>query len=348
MNPELKEFIFAFLRDRGYDPEGVRSDRLQGDGSTRIFWRITVPSVESSIIAMANPPTNEASRRENFAYVRIGTHLREKGIPIPEIYRYDLEQGWVIMADMGRTSLQELVRTKQDPLPTYEKVLEHLFRMQIEGAKGLDPAWCCQSQRYDRGVMRRFEADYFRDAFLSNYLGLKKEWPELEAPFNHLAETGSRAKSGFFLHRDFQSRNILISKGAIGIVDWQGGRLGPLGYDLASLLFDPYTALPHTERNELYQCYLLLVKEHNAGWIDSFERYFPYLAIQRNLQILGAFSHLTKKMHKPYFEEYIPPALRTLHYLLHQVSDRELSPLRELVKDLQCDKKSLDTSGRAV
>jgi aminoglycoside/choline kinase family phosphotransferase len=348
MDHEIKEFIFAFLRQTGEEVEGARFDRLQGDGSTRAFWRITMPNLELSLIVMANPPIDVKSRRENLAYMMIGKHLRVKGVPIPEIYCYEPERGWFIMEDMGHTSLQEVVYSNKDPLPNYEKVLGHLFRMQIEGAKDFDTAWCCQTERYDHDVMRRNEADYFRDAFLSKYIGIKREWTELETSFNHLAGTASKADSRFFLHRDFQSRNILVSEGNIGIVDWQGGRLGPLGYDLASLLIDPYTGLSPRQRNKLYQSYLLLVKEHDAGWADSLERYFPYLAIQRNLQILGAFSYLTLVMHKRYFESYIPAALRTLYDLLYQVNDRELSPLRELVKDLQAHDKSLDTPGGSV
>ena len=348
MHPLTKNFIFAFLSDKGCDTDGVEFQALKGDGSTRTFWRITVPSLESSIIAMANPPTNEASTRENFSYVMLGKHLRDKGVPVPEIYQYDLEHGWFIMEDMGHISLQDLVCSREDPLPVYENVLAHLFQMQIQGANDFNPAWCCNTERYDSTVMRRYEADYFRDAFLYNYLGLKKDWPELETPFNHLAETASQADTDFFLHRDFQSRNIMISNGAIGIVDWQGGRLGPLGYDLASLLIDPYTALSNARRNKLYQTYLLMLKEHNAGWFDSFERYFPYLAVQRNLQILGAFSYLTKEMKKSYFEDYIPNSLETLGHLLHQLRDRELSPLKELIKDLNRNKKSLDTSEGGV
>jgi aminoglycoside/choline kinase family phosphotransferase len=181
--------------------------------------------------------------------------------------------------------------------------------------------------------MIKYEANYFRDAFLHLYLGLKSEWPELEVTFNHLAEMASRADSNFLLHRDFQSRNIMISDGKIGIIDWQGARLGPLGYDLASLLIDPYVDLPHQDKNTIFEQYLLLIKEHNAAWIESFKRYYPYLAIQRNLQILGAFSYLTKTMEKPYFETYIPAALRTLGDLLHEVNDTELAPLRNLLKD---------------
>jgi len=344
MSPDLEKFILDFLKERGQASEGLSFQSLPGDGSKRVFWRITLPFPKFCLIAMANPPIDNPTRRENLAYVMIGNHLHRKRIPIPEIYRYDLKRGWFIMEDMGQTNLQDLVSSNNDPVPIYEEVLGHLFRLQIEGAKDFDPSWCCQTERYDRTVMRPYEAVYFREAFLHLYLGLKKEWPELEATFDHLAETACKADSHFFLHRDFQSRNIIISKGNIGIIDWQGGRLGPLGYDLASLLIDPYTDLPPQQRNEIFQRYLLLIKEHNVGWIEPFKRYFPYLAIQRNLQILGAFSYLTKVRNKQYFEAYLPTALKTLNDLLHQVNDPLLSPLRHVLSDL-LSRKNPDRSG---
>ncbi|MBW1851078.1 MAG: phosphotransferase, partial [Deltaproteobacteria bacterium] len=235
----------------------------------------------------------------------------------------------------------DMVSSSDNPLPLYEKVLEHLFRLQIECAIDFDLTWCCQTQRYDRTVMRQYESNYFREAFLCNYLGLKKEWPELEAPFDHLAEIASKASSRFFLHRDFQSRNIIISKGNIGIIDWQGGRLGPLGYDLASLIIDPYTNLSPQYRSLVFKSYLRLVREYNTTWIEPFKRYYTYLAIQRNLQILGAFSYLTRIQKKGFFEAYIPAALRGLHELLIQVNDPRLSPLKCIVDDIQGSTKSL-------
>ena len=336
---DLEKIIHTFLRDKGIPPERLKIGRLCGDGSSRVFWRINTLHKSPDLIVMTNPPTDLSSKRENFAYLMIGKHLRQKGVRVPEIFRQDLKQGWFIMEDMGQANLQDLVRSLNDPLPVYEQMLEHLFRLQIEGANGFDTKWCCQTERYDFRVMRSYEADYFRDAFLCGYLGLKREWPELEGPFNHLAANAVRVNSDFFVHRDFQSRNIMISKGEIGIIDWQGGRLGPLGYDLASLIFDPYTELSAQQRDHIYQCYLGLLKAHDAGWIKSFIRYFPYLAIQRNLQILGAFSYLTRVKGKTYFEAYISPALTTLHYLLQQTDDPELSPLSHLISDLRGQKR---------
>ncbi|MCP4577534.1 MAG: phosphotransferase [Deltaproteobacteria bacterium] len=335
MSPDLKKYIQLFLKDGGRTSEGLDLLPLPGDGSRRVFWRFTLPASGDGFIAMSNSPVDDFTMRENQAYVMIGKHLHKKNIPVPEIFQYDLDQGWFIMEDLGQTNLQDLALSGNDPLPVYEKILELLFRLQIEGAGDFDPSWCCQTWQYDHTVMRRYESDYFKEAFLCRYLGLKKEWPQLEASFDHLAETASRADSRFFLHRDFQSRNIMVSNGTIGIIDWQGARLGPLCYDLASLLIDPYTELSPQQRRDLLQSYLLLMRKHNAGWIDSFKRYFPYLAIQRNLQILGAFSYLTKVRKKQYFEAYIPAALKTLRELLLEASDPELSPLRDIVDKLQ-------------
>jgi aminoglycoside/choline kinase family phosphotransferase len=334
INPRLVAFIESWLREEGRLFEGFEAQRLPGDGSERTFWRISVSPSERSVIAMENRPVRDFSRRENLAYLRIGKHLSDKGLPLPKIYRHDLDRGWFIMEDLGDTNLQDVASGQKNRHTLYEKITEILIRLQIEGSEGFDPAWTCQTETYDRVVMRRYESDYFKNAFLGDYLGLKNDLPELERCFDHLADTASKAESRFFLHRDFQSRNIIISGGRIGILDWQGGRMGPLAYDLASLLIDPYIGLSADEKNHVYENYLGLVREQEPRWVYSVENYFPYLAIQRNLQILGAFSFLSKEKGKTYFEAYMPPALRSLISLLEELNDRRLSPLQHLCRSL--------------
>lgn len=347
MNPGLKAAIRMWMKDKGHAPEEATFHRLAGDGSRRIFWRISAQEPGASLIAMSNPPNDPAVRRENLAYLNIGKHLRQKGIPVAEIYRYDLTSGWFIMEDLGHINLQDAASSEDETATLYEKVIDRLFRLQMDGAEGFDPSWCCQTGHYDRTVMLRYEADYFKSAFLGRYLGLTSDRPNLDPCFRHLAETASRADAGFFLHRDFQSRNIMISNGNIGFVDWQGGRLGPLAYDLASLIIDPYTRLSPAQQKTIYDRYLDLIKGHNPTGAGAFEKYYPYLAIQRNLQILGAFSYLTQVMNKAYFETYIPAALHTLNGLLDQVRGREISPLRDLVAELTSHQKILDILERA-
>ncbi len=326
----LGAFLADSLRALGHGGADYRLLPLAGDGSARRFWRVLIPGRETSYVAMQNEPRDLKRDRENRAYLLIGRHLLNRGIPVPEIYRADLSSGLFVMQDLGDENLQE-ASEKGDRLLLYREVLRVLIRMQVEGSEGFDPRWTCQTERYDRSVMGPYEAEYFEEAFLGRYLGLKSRWPELETSFDFIAEEASRPASGFFLHRDFQSRNIMISGAGIGIIDWQGGRLGPLGYDLASLIIDPYTALSPGEQDEFYRTYVTILRDLEPSWVNPFEDSFHYLAIQRNLQILGAFSHLSKVVGKTYFEAYIPRAVETLQGLLEKVPGKRLAPLRELV-----------------
>jgi N-acetylmuramate 1-kinase len=342
VNPDLKRAVMGFVKDRGYPADDVRIERLAGDGSRRVFWRVATDEPSVSFIAMANPPDDPALRCENDAYLKINRHLCQKGVPVPRIYQYDLASGWFIMADLGTIHLCDAAASADDPLSLYKQVVTQLFHMQTEGAVGFNPAWCCQTGRYDRSVMLPCEAHYFRDAFLTCYLGMAGDHWDLDRAFHCLVGKACEADSRFFLHRDFQSRNIMLCEGRIGFVDWQGARLGPLGYDVASLVIDPYTRLSAAERDAVYRHYLALVRERHPDWLDNVVATYPYLAVQRNMQILGAFSHLTQVVGKTYFETYIPDALRTLHSLLNGIADPGISRLRDLTEDLLSHKKILD------
>jgi hypothetical protein len=183
--------------------------------------------------------------------------------------------------------------------------------------------------------MEKFESEYFLTYFLKGLLGMQQGLSELPAAFQHLSGQGARAEDDFFLHRDFQSRNLIVNGDRIGVVDWQGGRLGPLQYDLASLLIDPYVELTKEEQADLFDYYLSLLERRLPGASFSFTTYYPYLAIQRNLQILGAFSYLSKIRGKTKFLEYVSPSLRSLARLLQELDDPRLYPLRAMVHAIQ-------------
>jgi aminoglycoside/choline kinase family phosphotransferase len=166
---------------------------------------------------------------------------------------------------------------------------------------------------------------------LQGLLGLKQDLSQLISSFEHLSYRASLADNNFFLHRDFQSRNLIIKRDKIGVIDWQGARLGPLQYDLASLLIDPYVGLTKDEQMVLYDYYLTVLEKYLPRISPSFTEHYPYLAIQRNLQILGAFSYLSKIQGKKRFLAYVSPALRSLDVLLAELDDPELNPLKSLI-----------------
>jgi len=326
---DLEQFVKSYIDDTFLDNKEFQWTRLPGDGSTRIFYRLS--NTQGTFIVMANPPVEGNAEKENISYLKIGKHLYGKGVPVACFYRYDLDHGWFIMEDLGQEHLQEVAISSHDCTGIYKRVIELLIKMQLEGREDFDPEWCYQTERYDRSVMERFESGYFLTYFLKGLLGLGHDLSGLQRSFEHLANRASLADSSFFLHRDFQSRNLIIKGDKIGVVDWQGGRLGPLQYDLASLLIDPYVGLKADHRMVLYDYYLKLLEKRLPGVSGSFTSHYPYLAIQRNLQILGAFSFLSKIQGKNRFLAYVSPALRSLRGLLEQLDDPELSPLKGLI-----------------
>lgn len=346
MDSPLHRFIGSFLENRGLSPEEFDLFPLTGDGSDRRFSRIGACGPDLSFILMENPPVNGYRKRENSAYLRIGGHLFKRGLPVPEIYVHDLHHGWFILEDLGDENLQKKAGSRENRIPLYEKAIDTLFRLQIEGAPGFDTNWCSQTAVYDEYVMRHYEAEYFMESFLIEYLGMEIDRRGLESTFDYVRSVALMADNRHFMHRDFQSRNIMVLDDRMGIIDWQGGRLGPLPYDLASLLIDPYVGLSEKEKNHLYKQYVSLLKGYKSEWIDPFQRSYPFLAIQRNFQILGAYAFLTRTRGKGYFEKYIQPALLSLHALIDELADPNLSPLYDLVEHLLSVVLPLDDTHR--
>ncbi len=139
----------------------------------------------------------------------------------------------------------------------------------------------------------------------------------------------------FFLHRDFQSRNIMVlADGSFRIIDYQGGRFGPLAYDLASLLIDPYVSLSPALQQKLFDYYGLQLEEKFGLDTGLLRASYAQLACLRNMQILGAFSFLLLKKGKVFFEQFIPAALMALDRRLQEEWASDLPALRELVKTL--------------
>jgi len=336
----LQGFVKSYQDDTESGSKESNWTKLPADGSKRIFYRVS--NEKGSFIVMANPPAERNAEKENLSYLNIGKHLFSKGIPVPCIYRYDLEHGWFIIEDLGEQNLQEIAINPDGRITIYKKVIELLIEIQLKGREGFNPKWCYHTKRYDRFIMEKFESDYFLKYFLQGLLSLKQDLSQLRSSFNHLSYRASLADNDFVLHRDFQSRNLIIKHDKIGVIDWQGARLGPLQYDLASLLIDPYVGLTKDERIVLYDYYLRVLEKYLPRISPSFMEYYPYLAIQRNLQILGAFSYLSKIQGKKRFLAYISPALRSLDVLLAELDDPELNPLKSLIRKIYKKEKSAE------
>jgi len=327
--------LYELLECNYLPPSDRRSiEKLGGDGSSRVFFRISQPGAPS-LVAVFPDTFHPRGKEEAMAAYRIGRHLHSCSVPVPKIYDFDAESGVILFEDLGNIHLQHRVQEEPGKLIFwYEKVLDALLCLQISSRPDFPLKSCWDTPRYDRQLMLERESGYFTQAFCRDFLG-KEIPPGLTAEFEDLAGQAARQPADFVLHRDFQSRNIMVHEGEIWIIDFQGARLGPLGYDLASLLIDPYVGLSAADQEQLLDYYL----GRAASRID-FDRgdflvgYYS-LALQRNLQILGAFAFLSAKKGRHFFRKFIKPALCSLDHLLHHYVDRDYSVLARLVSKIK-------------
>jgi len=324
-------------------PSGAPSatESLAGDGSNRRFWRLSFSGGEKAIL-VAPESMQEKCLREAAAVWWIGRHLRSRGVPVPELYGYEPGSGILLLEDLGGVHLHRLAREtdfgREESVfrlrGQYHQALEVLVGMQLDGAKAFDPHWCWDTPRYDRQLMLERESGYFLEAFWQNLLG--QPLPHgLQEEFAELAEAAAEAPSSYFLHRDYQSRNLMIKDGRVRVIDFQGGRFGPLGYDLASLLLDPYAGLPTWFQQELYSYYLQRLGGRTGIDPEEFHRWYPVLALQRNLQIVGAFAYLSVVRGKSFFRAYLAPALASLARLSRSCRQPSLPMLAEVAERAQ-------------
>jgi hypothetical protein len=323
------------LRSDGLDPAEANVLLLAGDGSDRLFLRMAAPNWRR--IVMLPSPTLAKGKEEAASFWQIGRHLWSCGVPVPELYGFDRKTGLVLCEDLGDGLLQEKLGSGQigqeEVLRLYRLALDLLLEMQLKGAAGFNPAWCWDTGRYDRQVMLNRESGYFWEACCRDLLGLVK--PDgLDDEFKDLAELAGRQPGEFFLHRDFQSRNLLVQDERLRVLDFQGGRLGPLGYDLASLLNDPYAALSVAMKEELREYYRQNLAEERPDLASTFNEGYLWLALQRNLQILGAFAFLFRVKGKKFFHRFLRPAAINLEWLLRGQGGRRFPVLRALALDL--------------
>ena len=320
----------------GNTPEAIKTERLKGDGSDRRWSRITTP--EGNIICCEHGIRSDFSTGEADSMLRIGTHQQSKGIPTSPILTGDAVSGLVFVKDAGNTHLADLAKTlPEDEVETlYQSVLDTLIRFSQEGIQGFNDAWCWQTPAYDKEMILTMECHYFMDAFIDGYLGMSEDLSLYQAAFDHIADNALDDALPGLMHRDFQSRNIMIHHEAScastpTIIDFQGARKGPIQYDIASLLIDPYVGLTNAMQDRLLAHTAQSLQAQGIDLGKKFHTSYTFCAIARNLQMLGAFGKLST-LGKPGFEEHIPRALATLENRLKDLNDPKLSQLARLVE----------------
>jgi len=327
----------AFKKALGRRPSApIERFPLQGDGSDRRWYRIACGTHSLIMVDHGIRPARDG-QQEVDAFIDIGTHLAAKGVAVPRILLHDRFSGLVFLEDLGETHLQDVAAGQNNPellLQNYRKVIDQWLHMAMAGKQDFSIRWTWQTPYYDRELILERECRYFVDTFLGGYLGRSETYADLSPEFSALADRTIDHGVPGFLHRDLQSRNIMVKEERIYFIDFQGGRLGPLQYDLASLLIDPYVQLPPELQKELLAYALHRLKAIANIDADEFQRGYDCCALTRNLQILGAFGYLTRVKGKGYFGAYIPAAVGTLQRHLNSQTTLRLPRLTAIINEI--------------
>ena len=276
---------------------------LAGDASFRRYFR--VQENDNVYVAMDAPPDNEDCR----PFVQVAATLAKRGVRVPHIHAQDLERGFLLLDDFGDTLLQHALTPAQAG-DLYTTAIDALVNWQEHGLSELP--------RFDAAFAYQ-EIERFYEWFLIKHCQLSLSDQDdaiLKDAFRRLAQ-GSEEQPQTLIHRDYHSRNLLVLPDQqLGVIDFQDAMIGPVTYDLVSLLRDCYIAWPDDQVRAWALYYFdeasrrQIVPHIDA---ETFLRWFDWQGVQRHLKAIGTFARLFHRDNKP---GYLPDIPRTLNYVL--------------------------------
>jgi len=258
-------------------------------------------------------------------FLDVTGRLLESGVKAPQVYLEDREAGFLILEDFGSQPLLGVLG-EENFEALYLDAIEEIVKMQRADAAGLP--------LYDKAFLH-FEMDLMQTWFLEKYLGWELtpvEKAVLESVLDTISETVLSQPHGFFVHRDFHSRNIMVTpRGETGVIDYQDAMKGAVTYDLVSLLKDLYI------RFEPEQINALALQFRDRAGIEAddatFLKWFDFMGLQRHIKVLGIFSRLWLRDSKPGYLGDLP---LTLQYTIEAANRyEETQPLAQLLEKVE-------------
>jgi aminoglycoside/choline kinase family phosphotransferase len=281
---------------------------LAESGSTRKYFRIA--GINASFIGVFNP-----NIEENRAFYSYAKSFKNLGLPVPEVLAVSEDEKFYLQTDLGEISLFDLAKKAFDAdklsdsiVAFYEDALNNLILFQLEGNQQIDYSKSWPSAVFNRKSIID-DLLYFKYYFVKLHPEISCNESLLDADFENFADFIASAPSGFFMYRDFQARNIMIHEGKTWFIDFQGGRKGPLQYDLISLLYQVRAQMPENLRKELIEFYIKRLEKRLNTEEIQFRKYLPAFIFLRLLQVMGAYGFRGIIQKKQHFLESIPFAI---------------------------------------
>jgi aminoglycoside/choline kinase family phosphotransferase len=291
---------------------------LAGDASTRRYYRVSEEGFKTLgrhliVMQLEKPQPNTS-----IDFIVLTEFLMKLGMPVPKLYYYDEEKGFLYLEDFGDLLLQDIVDSltnREEKSKWYQKAIKLLAELQIQGGKNSDQS-CPAFTRYFDLEKLMWEMDFMIAHFLQNLRDCRLEQEDIEEIRGVLIPLCQKLadQERCFTHRDFHSRNIMALDGSLKIIDFQDARLGPRQYDLVSLLKDSYVELDDALVDEMIDYFIDCLEDAGIKKIDrsAFKQIFDLMSIQRNLKAIGTFAY--QKAQKKN-DRYLADIPRTLNYV---------------------------------
>ena len=306
---------------------------LAGDASARRFFRVGAQPLgrgESCVLILFPLP----ARKEIFHYLLQSICLQQAGLPVPELYQSGYDSGFLLVEDCGDDHLQGAVSSlpKEDLRDLYLMALDLLLKMQKEIVPERYPDSPATRTAFDQKTFNR-ELQHFLMHTIEGYYKARLS-PEDRDAFDSYFSSVCReviSQPMFYCHRDYHSRNLMVSGGSLRLIDFQDARMGPYTYDLVSLLEDPYANLSTDLRQELRGYYFSrMASLMKINIVKDFERDYDMMSIQRLLKAAGTFGYMFMKKGKRWYVEHLSEVFQIVDNILER--NQEMRGLRELLR----------------
>jgi len=292
------------------------------DASFRRYFRATFS--DRAFIVMDAPPQQENCK----PFLHVGQLFKNAGVHVPEVYAQDLEQGFLLLSDLGNSTYLPALNA-DNVVQLYSAATDALIKIQLASKPNELPV-------YDEALLRR-ELNLFPEWYIAKHLGVTlsdKQTAKLEEVLVRII-ANNLAQPCVYVHRDYHSRNLMLSEPNPGIVDFQDAVYGPITYDLASLFKDAYICWEEEEIMDWLIRYW--DKARKAGLpvredFGEFYRDYEMMGVQRHLKILGIFARLS---HRDGKDAYLNDMPLVMHYLRRACARYiDLKPLHNLFLEL--------------
>jgi N-acetylmuramate 1-kinase len=312
---EMREWLA-----RVWPEAGAELAPASSDASFRRYFRVRAGGI--SRIAMDAPPERESVQR----YVQVARKLAQAGVHVPDVYAVDEARGFLLLGDFGERTYLDALASADAADALYRDAIAALLRLQTRA----DPSGL---PGYDRALLER-ELGIFREWFLGRHLGVALDAASdaALASVEKLLVESALAQGTTFVHRDYHSRNLMVCERNPGVLDFQDAVVGPIAYDLVSLLRDCYVGWPSEHVARWLRAYHAQAASAGlpVGSLAELTRAFDLSGVQRHLKALGIFARL---WHRDGKGAYLGDMPRVLGHVLEVAAQhRELEPLRALVE----------------